>query len=233
MMRAVQFPGTRRGLCVAATVFVLATIGHLAGCAILGYVANNAFPDKVKAAYRLQDRPTVIVADDPSSLLDDHAFLLQVAHQVGEELTHRRALSQVIPSSRLVKLSTRLGEEFGRLPIDRVGQELGAEQVVHVNIESVAVSHTRMALQCQVKVIDAVNSIRLFPAPVALRDGPDTRSMGRISVQIVHATATDVRRGERVMVGRDLGHRVSVEVVRLFVDHELPKRSERLNTARS
>ena len=205
----------------------------MGGCPILGYVSHTIFPDQIKAAYELQDRPTVIVVDDPSALLNDQAFLQQVAHLVGVELVQRRVLSQVIPGARVVNLATRLGDEFGRMPIDRVGKELGAEQVLHVNVESIDVSHARMTLLCQVKVIDAAHSVRLFPTSAAGSSGATARSTGRISVQLVHATTADVRRGERVMVGRDLGRRVSIEVARLFADHEVPQSQEPLRTTSS
>ncbi len=218
---------------VTAGACVVVATACMGGCAILGFVANNVFPEKIKAAYRLPDRPTVIVVDDPLALLDDRAFLVQVAHGVGVELTQQRAVSQVIASERLVKLSARLGDEFGRMPIDHIGRELGAEQVVHVNIESVAVSHARMQLLCQVKVIDAVRGVRLFPASVLGPGGPTLRGAGRISVEIAHTAVADVRRGERVMVGRDLGRRVSVEVARLFVDYEVPMGDGRLDSTRS
>ena len=48
----------------------VAGIGMLAGCEAASYVAQGVFPDpKIKAAYELDPRTTLVLVDDPGHVL--------------------------------------------------------------------------------------------------------------------------------------------------------------------
>ena len=198
----------------------------LGGCAVVGFFGNAIFPEKVKAVYRLADRSTAIVVDDPWNLLDDPALLYEIGHGISVELVSRHVLAQIVPAEKLVQLASRLGDEFDRMPMDRVGKEIGAEQVLHVNIQSVMVGQIRMNLVCQVRVIDVKRSARLFPAIVQRQGKTSPIAAGTITVELIHRPTSEMSPGTRLMANRELARRVSVEVARLFHDHERPKRSD-------
>lgn len=215
----------RRSRYVAAFVAVAAA-SAITGCAVLGYVGTNLMPEKVKAAYEMEQRPTIVVVDDPSGFLDDRGLVHKIAHGIGRELIDHKALKQVLPGTALVQMAARLGDEYARLPIDQIGTTLGAQQVLHVNIESVNVSQMQVILECRAKVIDAQRGSRLFPPTGTGGPPASARNGGLVRAEWNYQPVTELGAGARAELNRDLARRVSVEVARLFYDHELPKRSE-------
>jgi len=212
-----------------ALLFVVGTNG----CAVLGFFGYALFPDKVKAAYELEDRPTVIVVDDPSQVLEDHELLYEIGHGIGEQLMEHQVLRQIVPGEKLLRLEAKLGDEYSRLPIDQLGQDLGADQVVHTAIEKVMVSQVRITLVCQVKVIDARDSVRLFPSPNPPRPPASARDIGLVTTQLIYQPVSELGPGRREMVNREMARRVSVEVARLFYDYQVPDRNEAFGEAPS
>jgi len=202
-------------------------------CSVIGFTAAAVFPEKVKAAYALADRPTVVIVDDPSGLFHDRGIMNQIAVQVGDDLVAQAVLTVTVPPGALAQLEGRVGEAYKRMPIDSVGQAIGAEQVIHINIESIVVTAVRMTLVCRVKVIDAVRSERLFPGRSPTREKPTPRSVGLVTAEMVEQKIIDMDRRARALTQQELARRMSLTVSRLFYNYEVPIRNESFRNGRS
>ena len=205
-----------------AVVFIAAATG---GCGGVPFIRQVFFPKKIYAAYDLEDRVTLVLVDDPRLQLDDAALADQLADRVMNDLKEQKLVTQFVPLTEMRELRAKLGEDFGRRAINLVGQDLGAEQVLHVSIDAVKVTadpgvwHPRADVT--VKLIDVVNAKRLFPVPQP-EEGP--RGVGVI-VRMAHRYDTGDQGDMMLMMDR-LAQAVGRDVAYLFYDHLPPQPGE-------
>ena len=208
---------TRSGVRAAAMGVGLCVLG---GCAMIGYTAAAVFPEKVEAAHDLEDRTTVVIVDDPSTLIRDREILHLIAVHVGDDLLEEQVVSKTIGPRELAHLEDRVGEDYRRMPIDRVGKTVGAEQVIHVNIESIVVNDFRRTMVCRVKVIDAVRRVRLFPKRAGGMP-TTTRAAGWVSVEMEQPRVIEMDQRTRSLKQRELARQTATEVSRLFYTYKV------------
>jgi hypothetical protein len=155
----------RRAVCVLLTA-VLLGVTILGGCGALGWAAQ-IFKPKTPAVFRLANRPTLVMVDDTQRHLGQPVFVRVMSEQIGRLLLDEKVVTQIVPMKKLDALMAKVGDEFDRLGVDQIGQAVGAEQVVHVHINSAILYPQPSLLQptgvAFVKVIDVVNRRRLFP----------------------------------------------------------------------
>ena len=127
--------------------------------------------------------------------------------------------TQFVPVQRLNALVAEMGDEYEHTAIDRIGRDPGAEQVVHVNVDSLSTGSDpgmlRPVATVTVKVIDAVEGKRLFPVP---RPAEGPRGL-RLTVRSNYRRADNETRGDLVMVVQALAQMVGRDVAYLFYDH--------------
>ena len=224
----------RRHLCTwAALLALLAAAPLIPGCIAADLFGALAGDRKVPARHELADRPTLVFVEDPDDALGSRSLRHVVAANVGHHLVQKKVLSaEPVSPRRVSQLAEELGSEFDRLAIDEVGRRLGAEQVIHVLIESATLEyHAAMVLRprarAQVRVIDAVAGRRVFPAVTGFQ-GPGAPPPGEpVTVQMQHrGSPEDQRRGRDPLLHRALAERLGLQVARLFFDHRLPERGE-------
>ena len=209
--------------CVVALVLLL---GSAAGCEVFSWIAQGIAPGKVRAVYTLDaEMPTLVMVDDPDRKLGSRALAAMAATEAGYQLENEEAVQAVIPAQSLVPLMTRLGAEYAKTPIDRIGRELGADQVVHVFVERVVVTPeptiVRPKAVVRVKVIDAAAGKRLFPSTdqITLSEGGEPVSPGYpLVVELFYRQRAD-RRGDEAAVRQELARRIGRDVARLFHDY--------------
>ena len=138
------------------------------GCQPAAFVAQVFTPPAdVPAAYKLPDRPTVVFVDDREHKLPTLAVQSLLAGRIGDDFVEHRVVTQVISSSAINDLRHQHGD-FDDWAIDRIGSSVGAQQVVYVLIEQFQMTDAdgahRPTAVVRVKVVDATNGQRLFPA---------------------------------------------------------------------
>jgi len=217
--------GYTRFLVLLATAALLVTTN---GCELVGFVAQGFSASKIKAVYDLADRPTLVLVDDPSGRLGNPALPHEIANQVAFHLSEESIVSQanLIEPHHLYELKTKLGKDYARTPVDRIGRELGAQQVIHIYVESVSYSQNpgmyHPIATVHVKVIDAVKGKRLFPLQRTLDDESSPLSHHTVNISMPHRTMSDGGYNPVRHFGKPLAHRIGRDVARLFFDY-LPR----------
>ena len=139
------------------------------GCVAGGAVLYKVFgPAAVDAKYEPQKRSTLVLVEnfgDPdASAVDGDS----VARQVGEAL-HDHAGLTVVDPDQVLPLRAESPADFRELTVPAVGQKVGAEQVVYVNlIESQTTSDPTGAAvtataTARVRVVDVATGEVLWP----------------------------------------------------------------------
>lgn len=212
-------------LILLATTFFLITAS---GCELVAFVTQGFAPRKIKALHDLADRPTLVLVDDPLGRLGDPGLPNEIANQVAFHLAEESLVSQdnLIEARQLYDLRTKLGKDYSRTPVDRIGRELGAQQVIHVYVESVSYSQNpgmyHPTATVHVKVIDAVKGKRLFPLQKALDDENSPLSHHAVNVSMPHRTMADGGHHAVRFLGKPLAQRLGRDIARVFFDH-LPR----------
>lgn len=200
----------------------IAAAGALSGCAAGGVFAQSFVRGKVKAQYTLEDRPTLVLVDDPSNLLGDPTLANEVAYQVGVELQEFKALKRVVPPLGVYELAARWGQDYRRAAIDRVGRELGAEQVIYVFVDRAVLSPEpgllRPAAAVRVKVVDTGTGKRLFPAVGVDASTPQLDHV-RVNSSLSQPAPDDGSQETTNVYRLKLARRVARDVARLFHDY--------------
>ena len=230
MARRVVKGGAAR---VAVAMLAVLIVPALGGCQIAAFfVAVSG--DRVRAEYELEDRPTLVMVEDPDDALGNPALRGVLARSIENHLQDRKLLkdSHVIDQRELRNVIAELGDDYARAPIDRIGRLVGAEQVIHVDVRSVRMVR-EMGVQepqaeVEVKVIDAVGSRRLFPAVESFGADGDTRPGRRLTTSMNVTAADEPDGGSRGMILRELAERTGRDVARLFHTWYRDERGERL-----
>jgi hypothetical protein len=198
----------------------------LVGCPGPGFVSYVIHgPDQVKARYTLEQRPTLVIVDDPQNAMGDPNFPAVVAANVGYHLTKNQVLESglIVSQDHLSSLANQMGDRYMTTPIDRIGARLKAQQVIHVRVRSVkmqvagAFYHPTAAVE--VKLIDAQAGTRLFPKAGEYSDPQMTPPGLTLPVEMKRQTIDDTRRHAPAMLARNLAERIGLEVAQVFYDH--------------
>jgi len=203
------------------------------GCAIAGLVAEAAGPT-LEAEHELADVPTLIMVEDRGLRLEDPALPTFLANAIAADLRDHGALgrAEILEQSELGRLSGEFGREFNSLGIDEIGQRVGAQQVLYVEVQRVQLERApglwEPRVSAGVKVIDAVGRERVYP-PVESIEGVAVRPRGRPVVATLPAHAPDgPDRAYRLSVLEALAQRLATRVGQLFYDHKAPRPGDRL-----
>ena len=206
------------------TMVVMLAVISACGCEGASILAEAFTGRTIKAVFVPQDRPTLVLVDDPQMRLGDPSLPLYIASSIGLELQREKVITEVVPLEKLVALSSQLGEKYARTPVSRIGKQLGARQVIHVNIDVVDFGHDpgllRPVAEAQVKLIDSDTGKRLFPQ---LEDAETTDvaalpSPGRVVRTELWFRHQDDERTLRA-IRRKLADHIARDVARLFHDY--------------
>lgn len=189
----------------------------LGGCALLGWTASavqNAIP--VDAAYELQDRPTLIMIDDPSRKLTTIDLSTLIAGRMADLFVAEKVVGKpnMLAGNRAAQLAAD-HPDFGRWPIDRVGREAGAQQVVYALVQEFRIVDEagmyRPLAEMRVKVIDAETGKRLFPV------GTDTGQP--VVVEQFYRSMDGSGLSTETVLARRLSEELAVKMAQLFYAH--------------
>jgi hypothetical protein len=145
-------------------------LAPLGGCNVVGYAAHAVSgPPTVPAAYPLGNKPTVVLAekfDNPGNAAFDAE---PMARFITDELKAHNAAPMIDPAKVDSLRQSRGPAAYRAMTIAAVGNAVGAEQVIYVNIlrsELEAAEGTdtvRGSGEILVKVIDARTGATLWP----------------------------------------------------------------------
>ena len=84
---------------IAVVILLAGLTVSLGGCAIIGFVGG--FFEKVPAQYKLPDKPTLVLVDDPNGRFGDGALAMYIANEVGNALATNKAVTDLPDHAKL------------------------------------------------------------------------------------------------------------------------------------
>ena len=199
------------------------------GCEAPGFLAYViGGPPKTKKRYTLEKQTTLVIVDDPESLLGDQNNPTVVAANVGFHLTKNKVLlpDQIVSQDHLTVLATQMGDRFMATPIDQIGKRLKSDQVIHVQVRSVQLqgdnTYYEPSAEVEVKVINSLTGERLFPVNEKLTPG-ESHPGEIVLIEMERQRLDETRRHSLPMMKRALAERIGLEVAGLFYDHVAPE----------
>ena len=205
----------------------------LAGCEVPSFLASFA-GRQIDAKYALADRATVVIVDDFDRVLGGPAMTGITAQTIGEALRANEVIEEarLVPQSALRAAASELGEAYRQTPPDRVGRLVNAEQVIHVNLESVDLLRAPGVFEPKatagVRVIDAPKSKGLFPEAQRFDGAAAGPSQYTLQVEMPVSQPERAGAGARRMMRRKLAAEIGRQVARLFYDHNKPPPGDNL-----
>lgn len=189
-----------------------------AGCNFLipaAYIIEG--PPKEPARYELPRRKTVVYVDDRANRMTRAALRTAVGEEVGTLLLQQALVPEVISSKDAVAYARRVDSTDKQVSIRKIGEAVGAEQVIYVDIDEYRISADgatpRPAAIVNVKVIDVASGARLWP------DGTDQGEQMVIRTREQSMELYSSSAGRR-RVEDALAKQVAEDVSRLFYEHE-------------
>lgn len=204
-----------------APLLILFAAAFFSGCNIVAPAAYIvAGTGKVDAQYELPDRKTVVFVDDRANVIRFNTFATRqaIAESVTMDLMKEKILTDTIRPADAVAYARANDRYENPLAIDELGRELGAEQVIYIEMIGFTMSadgvSPRPASRCRVRVIDVENRERLFPA--------DDSEPGRVvDTGIREIDPVSLRdRSARLKVAHALAEKTGDAVAKLFYEHE-------------
>lgn len=197
----------------------------LGGCNILGPIIVATAPEPtVPAQYELEDRPTLVFVDDRDGLLVPAGLADVIADRASEQLMNEKIITKAIRPRDATAVAKSRDKVNNLMPIDQIGETVGAEQVIYVEIsslsETVMGDQTAPVATARVKVLDVVAKKRLFPAEGVASFEYHTVSakMKQVDEEMYRTAST--RRKVRETMALQLGD----EIAKLFYEHLAPDR---------
>lgn len=217
----------------ATAVLSVMCLASATGCAqFIGILLQGFGPPKHKKQHELAERKTLVLVDDPKLLLGGTDLAWRIGDEVAINLVRAKSLRQsdIVPQNQLNQLLVELGSDYAKMPVDRIGRMLEAQQVIHINIDSVRLFDDggvfKPKAQVTVKVIDAVKSRRLFPSPPVHSGPPPKHAAPRgyqIQIEMTYHDNIDVDPGYPDLVRKRLSHRIARDVGRVFHNWKEPE----------
>lgn len=207
-------------LFIVTGLLLLGAVMCLGSCNILGPVAAVvAPPPTIAAEYQIQDRPTVVFIDDRENVVNPISFRRVIADKVSEDLMVKKLVTRTIRPHDAMALAARHDRQSQVMPIDAIGREVGAEQVLYIEMVTFVDhidGHTPRGLAiARVRLIDVENRRRLYPAEDA--DVP----YRQIEVMTREMSPDAYRsRATRMQVFDALAQETGSAIAKLFYKHE-------------
>lgn len=203
---------------LAPALLASALLAPIAGCNIVSPLAYAIHgPPTIPPRYKLDTtRVTVIFIDDRLSHAPRRSLRVVTAEEVEQTLMQEHALPEQMVITTRAAMRVAAQEQFTQpKTIAELGRAVGADVVIYASIDAWSLSPDGVtfspAAQVRVKVIDAENDARLWPAegsagfPVSVGLPPQTQGM---------PTGAD-RDAANLRVAHMLGDRIA----ELFYDH--------------
>lgn len=219
----------RRCALLLSVLLLFGVAYALPGCNLIGAAAVIMPKPPVPAEHKLPDKRTLIMVEDRGGAVIDTSVLRQLGASIRGALEDEEVVTTgFVPQTELTALQTRLGEDYAKTSLQTIGRELGAEQVIYVNITGFQLELGggvyQPAMSMQVKVIDLDVGARTYPPVVDEETGI---ALGQSFVPVMTQMQTRNRQAEghaaRAIVSRELADQAGIEVARLFHSWKRPE----------
>lgn len=219
---------SRRIAALAALVIAGAAAALVpAGCNIIvpaAYILEG--PPKIDAAFTLPaEKRTVVFVDDTRNHLPRTALRTRIGDKVATLLLEQVIVTEAISSADAMQVARRYDTESKRLAIAQIGEEVGAETMIYVKIESFLLSPDgvtpRPVAEVTVKVLDIAAAKRIFPE----QGDEGAKVVAQLREQQLEAYKSSA--GRRDMEDA-LADEVGSDVAGLFFAHEKRELGERM-----
>lgn len=206
--------------CLIVTALLCAVALLHAGCNYAGPILYAIQPEPtIEAQFQLEDRPTVVFVDDRDGVLIPATLADVIADHASEELMIHEVVTTAIRPRDAMALARSRDRHNNLMSIDAIGEAVGAEQIIYVQMETFAESRDRYTPQpvaaARIKVLDVVNDERIFPT------GDETidfilvqTNLGDIDRDLYKSAST--RRQIREMLAKALGD----DIAKVFYEHK-------------
>lgn len=155
--------------CILHSAFCICTVG----CNVIGAIAAKTAPDPTMSAQFVPEKkPTAVIVENfhnPAALrMESDA----IARQVIDEFK-RHDVAPVVEASAIENLRQRKGAAYRSMAIDAIAREVGATQVVYVDVEqfelvqAVGSEAPGAKAEARVRLVDADSGETLWPLDAA------------------------------------------------------------------
>ena len=199
-----------------------------ASCAVVAWFAAQFAPkEKVEAEYEPPKGKKVLVfVDDILSPVTYEPVKIELTNQLNRQLLAHRVAGKTLSYDRLADMIAAT-PDFNLLSVSEVGEKLGAELVLYVQIDRFALRddaakelwHGR--LQATVRVVE-VGKGRLWP-----KDRPGGYPLEEVETPV--STDSSPTYGDEIT--RSLAAQMGEQIARLFYDHEAVRARKRADAS--
>ena len=213
----------RAGRCVLICLLAAASLG-IGGCPAIGWVvAQFDRPKEQKALYKLpRGKRVLVLAESRGGPADYEMFQRDVTRFLNSELRKQGLVKETISYGYLSALRSRM-PDYRNVPISVIGQKAGAEMVIYVEIEKLALKDNPAddmwhgQVEARVKVITADRGVtgdeaRLWPQHPP--NGHPVKTPDRDPVAFTES-------GYGPRLARFLAAQMADCIAKLFYTHEL------------
>lgn len=205
------------------------TLTQLSGCSYLAVAAELVTPpEKVEAKYKLPDKATLVIVDDPRGLVNSPSTLRRIAAATRGVLEIEKVVVDggFIGQDQLASYRETLGEDYSRTTLAKLGIELEAKQVIHVEVTGFQIAVggdvIRPGIAMNVKVFDLDERVRTFPRGIDPETGIDSgATVYSLQSQTPSRDVTGQSAARSVAV-RELADQAGRDVARLFFTWRRP-----------
>jgi hypothetical protein len=209
----------RRALPAAGACTVALSALALTGCNIIGpayYFIHG--PEKVPAAYTLdRKRTTIVFVDDQNSVLKRRNLRQEIGSSATETIQRQNLVEDMLDGRAAIIAATR-DRDGEPMSVTEIGRAAKAEVVIHVILDGFTLSVDGVsyspAASVRVKIVDAKNDKRLWPAESLDRGAPVNVTMFE-KAQNPPTTA-----GAIVQAENELASEIGKAVAELVYEHE-------------
>lgn len=194
-------------------------VAVLGGCNIVGpayYFIHG--PEKRPAAFELdRKRTTIVFVDDQNNVLQRRNLRNEIAASATELMQREKLVDDMLDGRAAIIAATR-DRDGEPMSVVEVGRATKAEIVVQVIMDGFTISPDGVGYaplaSFRVKVIDATNDKRLWPAPSLETGAP-------LTVTLFERAQTIPTGAARVQAENELAAEVGRRVAQIFYEHEV------------
>ncbi len=174
----------------------------------------------IKPEFVLTTAPVLVMVDDQSEKVTYPPSKLHLAESVADELLRNKAALKIVPEESLAAYR-QTDPEFARRGAREIGEKLGAEQVLWLEIQDYLVSEeiedALAAARCTVSV--KVLNVLETKDRLRVRVYPSTPEGRLLSIKMTGSELVPLKSRERI--SKELMSRLSVAVAKLFYEYRL------------
>lgn len=206
------------GIIICAALTLVSGCGYSHGQLLFLLGAGRG--QLIKPEFTLTTAPVLVLVDDQSEKVTYPPSKLHLAESVADELLRNKAAVKIIPEESLAALR-QSDPDFARRGCREIGEKLGAEQVIWLEIHDYLVSpdieDAISAARCTVSV--KVLNVLETKDRLRVRVYPSTPEGRILSVKLSGSELVPLKTRERI--SRELMSRLSVPIAKLFYEYRL------------